>query len=386
MGFDKPDLGFVVHYQRPGSPIAYYQQVGRAGRAVERAYGILLSGREDDAIAEYFLSTAFPPTARMQEILAALESVDSATIRGLQAQVNLPYGQIEKALKLLEVDGAVAKDRGRFVRTSMPWEQDEAWVAAVLEARRRELASMQAYVDTTECRMEFLGRLLNDPVAAPCGHCANDGGVRWPRTVDEAIVRDAVAFLRRDVRGIDPRRQWPEATQDREAQRDRAGAVHARRPGVGEGRGPGPGRGRGSGLRAVRGPSRRGRDGGDPRPMAPEPDARVGDLRAVDVAPGHGRGVRRAAGLVARPALRGVPDLRARRARRRGCRTARSRPRTRRRGLASTAGAVREGPVLLVDDLVDSRWTLTVAGSLLREHGAGPVFPFALALATPRGE
>src|SRR6478752_4475515 len=213
MGFDKPDLGFVVHYQRPGSPIAYYQQVGRAGRAVERAYGILLSGREDDAIAEYFLSTAFPPTARMQEILAALEGVDSATIRGLQAQVNLPYGQIEKALKLLEVDGAVAKDRGRFVRTAMPWEQDEAWVAGVIEARRRELASMQAYVDTTECRMEFLGRLLNDPVAGPCGHCANDGGVRWPRTVDEGIVRDAVAFLRRDVRGIDPRRQWPEATK-----------------------------------------------------------------------------------------------------------------------------------------------------------------------------
>ena len=95
----------------------------------------------------------------------------------------------------------------------MPWEQDEAWVAAVLEARRRELASMQAYVDTTDCRMEFLGRLLNDPAAGPCGHCANDGGVRWPRTVDEAIVRDAVAFLRRDVRGIEPRRQWPEATK-----------------------------------------------------------------------------------------------------------------------------------------------------------------------------
>ena len=341
MGFDKPDLGFVVHYQRPGSPIAYYQQVGRAGRAVERAYGILLSGREDDAIAEYFLSTAFPPTARMQEILAALEKVDSATIRGLQAQVNLPYGQIEKALKLLEVDGAVAKDRGRFVRTAMPWEQDEAWVAAVLEARRRELASMQAYVDTTDCRMEFLGRLLNDPAAGPCGHCANDGGVRWPRTVDEGIVRDAVRIPAARRPGHRPAAPVAGGDEDRQAQRDRPRAVHARRPGVGEGRGPGAGRGRdrrGAGDRPVRRPPGRRRDGGHPRPMAPEPDARVGDVRAVDVAPGDERGLRGAAGVAAGPALRRVPHIRSGATRRHGCRTAPSRPRTRRRGWASMGG------------------------------------------------
>ena len=156
--------------------------------------------------------------------------------------MNLPYGQIEKALKLLEVDGAVAKDRGRFVRTAMPWEQDEAWVAAVLEARRRELASMQAYVDTTDCRMEFLGRLLNDPAAGPCGHCANDGGVRWPRTVDEGIVRDAVDVPAARRPGHRPAPPVAGGDEDREAQRDRPRAVHARRPGVGEGRGPGAGR------------------------------------------------------------------------------------------------------------------------------------------------
>jgi len=124
MGFDKPDLGFVVHYQRPGSAIAYYQQVGRAGRAVDRAYGVLLAGREDDEIADYFLRTAFPPAVRMRDILAALEAVDSATVGSLQRAVNVSRPQIDQALKLLELDGAVAKSGGRWSRTAEPWNPD----------------------------------------------------------------------------------------------------------------------------------------------------------------------------------------------------------------------------------------------------------------------
>jgi ATP-dependent DNA helicase RecQ len=385
MGFDKPDLGFVVHYQRPGSPIAYYQQVGRAGRAVERAYGILLSGREDDAIAEYFLTTAFPPTARMQEILSALESVDSATIRQLQAQVNLPYGQIEKALKLLEVDGAVVREKGRFVRTSMPWEQDEAWVAGVLEARRRELASMQAYVDTTECRMAFLGRLLNDPSAGVCGHCANDGGMRWPRSVSEEVVRDAVAFLRRDVRGIEPRRQWPDGSRIAKPNEIGRALCMLGDPGWGRdvaralGTAGEPGTGRfedhlaGAAMEVIRGRWR-------PSPM-PEWVTCVPSTTH----PGMNEAfAERLASLLALPnvaclsASPGEPQSRMQNSAQQSA-NARAR-------LAVDRRAVREGPVLLVDDLVDSRWTLTVAGSLLRDHGAGPVWPFALALATPRGE
>ncbi len=383
MGFDKPDLGFVVHYQRPPSPIAYYQQVGRAGRAVERAYGILLSGREDDAIAEYFLSTAFPPAARMREILDALEKADSATIRGLQGQVNLPYGQIEKALKLLEVDGAVSRERGRFVRTTMAWEQDEAWVAAVLAARRRELASMQAYVDTTGCRMEFLGRLLNDPAAGACGHCANDGGVRWPRSVSPELVQDAVAFLRRDVRGIEARRQWPEGARITPPNEQGRALCMLGDPGWGRDVARGlAGGGRdvrfedhlaGAATEVIRGRWR-------PNP-APEWVTCVPSATRPELVEAF---TERLASALALPYVAsltssaGPPQAEMANSAQQAANALRR--------LGVIGSRVRSGPVLLVDDVVDSRWTLTVAGSLLREHGSGEVLPFALAVVSTRGE
>ncbi|HEX5828992.1 MAG TPA: RecQ family ATP-dependent DNA helicase [Candidatus Limnocylindrales bacterium] len=380
MGFDKPDLGFVVHYQRPGSPIAYYQQVGRAGRAVENAYGILLSGREDDAIAEYFLSTAFPPAARMREILEALEAVDTATIRTLQAEVNLPYGQIEKALKLLEVDGAVGKDRGRFYRTAEPWEQDEAWVAGVLEARRRELATMREYVETRECRMAFLGRLLNDPAAAECGHCANDGGVAWPRSVSPDLVQEAVTFLRRDVRGIEPRRQWPEGARiAKPTEIGRALCI------LGD-----PGWGRdvarsmadgtpfdehlaGAAVEVIRGRWR-------PNPQ-PEWVTCVPSVTRPGAVEAYAQRVAMLLGLPFAPSLASTAGPAQASMQNSAQQAANARSR-----LSALPRGVRSGPVLLVDDLVDSRWTLTVASALLRDAGAGPVLPFALAVATPRGE
>ena len=382
MGFDKPDLGFVVHYQRPASAIAYYQQVGRAGRAVERAYGILLSGREDDEIADYFLRTAFPPADRMRELLAALEAVESATLGGLQRAVNLSRGQIDQALKLLELDGAVAKTGGRYVRTPIPWQPDEERIARVVATRQLELEQMRTYVTHGGCRMEYLTRLLDDPAAGPCGRCANDLGRGMPHEVDPEVVHAAVAFLRRSLRAIEPRKRWVESdpgggTIPLPNEEGMALSVYGD---AGWGRDVERGRvadGRFSealvvaAVRAIRDQWR------------PEPAPAW-----VTAIPSRGSGrVGEFAAAVA--AQLGLPLVE--------CLTTRAEGQPQkamqnsvlqlanaRDKLGIDGSTVLPGPVLLVDDIVDTRWTMSVAGAFLREHGSGPVHPFALAAASSR--
>jgi len=215
MGFDKPDLKFVVHYQRPSSAIAYYQQIGRAGRSVARAEVILLAGREDDAIAEYFIDAAFPPEDVLRDVLACVDESDGLRLRDLEASVNARRTTIERALKILEVDGAVARDDSRWVRTANPWEPDAARVAGVTAARHAEQLRMRAYVETPECLMRFLTRELDDPGDDRCGRCANCAGSFVARQVDAVLAQAAARFLRRAYRPIEPRKSWPPGLGER---------------------------------------------------------------------------------------------------------------------------------------------------------------------------
>ncbi|MFK4274202.1 helicase-related protein, partial [Streptomyces milbemycinicus] len=210
MGFDKPDLGFVVHLGSPSSPIAYYQQVGRAGRGVEHAEVLLLPGREDEAIWRYFASLAFPPEEQVRRTLEVLASSDRpVSLPALEPQVELRRSRLEIMLKVLDVDGAVRRVRGGWTATGQPWAYDAERYAWVARQREAEQQAMREYATTAGCRMEFLRRQLDDEKAAPCGRCDNCAGARFTTEVSAASLDAARGELGRPGVEVEPRRMWP---------------------------------------------------------------------------------------------------------------------------------------------------------------------------------
>jgi ATP-dependent DNA helicase RecQ len=218
MGFDKPDLGFVIHYQRPGSVIHYYQQVGRAGRAVESAYGILLSGEEDEEITNYFIQTAFPPEAHTQQVLDCLNQAEEGlSIPQIQQYLNLSQGQITKVLKLLSLESPtpVTKRGSKWFATPVIYQPDLKKIQQLTEIRYQEQEQMRDYMETQHCLMQFLAHALDDPNCIPCGKCAVCvGKPLLPISCSTERINQAIQYLRRSDHVILPRKQWtPQALQ-----------------------------------------------------------------------------------------------------------------------------------------------------------------------------
>jgi ATP-dependent DNA helicase RecQ len=381
MGFDKPDLDVVVHYQRPSSPIAYYQQIGRAGRAVDRAEVVLLAGEEDDAIAEHFIENAFPPEEELREVLGVLDQVEEMSVEEMLGRVNLARGAIERALKNLEVEGAVIRLAGRFARTPTPWSLDSERVAAVTAARLRERERMAEFVETDGCLMAFLRGELDDPTDQRCGRCANCVGPFAPVEPREEDVRDAARFLRRVHRPIEPRRRWPAGLAGRrgnipdelQLREGRALSVYGD---AGWGRLVRAGKYRdGSfGDELVAAVVEMLTDHWQPD-VAPTWVTAVPSLRAAELVPGFAGRLADRLGLAYRDALEKTVDTQLQKTMENSHHQARNALKS----FRAIPDRVISEPVFLVDDMVDSRWSLTVCGVLLAESGSGPVVPITLA-------
>ncbi|POH66289.1 MULTISPECIES: RecQ family ATP-dependent DNA helicase [Cryobacterium] len=395
MGFDKPDLGFVLHLGAPSSPVAYYQQVGRAGRATENADVLLMPGVEDEAIWQYFATSSMPSQHKAEAVLQALHANGGAPLStpALESRVDLRRSPLELLLKVLDVDGAVRRVTGGWLATGQPWVYDSDRYERIGAARVAEQNAMLDYERISGCRMEFLQRALDDDTAVPCGRCDNCTAPWYPTDVQADAASTAASALDRVGVALEPRAQWPTGA-------DRLGVSAKGRIDAGDRVLPGRALARltdlgwGNTLRDTFAPN---------TPDAPASPALLAACVRVLAEWGWAE---RPVGVVAMPSRRHpllvasvaaelsrvgrLPQL--------GTLSLVGAGPTGESGgnsayrLSSVWGAFEvgpelaanlagaDGPVLLVDDLGDSRWTLTVAGRLLRRAGAPGVLPFTLAL------
>jgi len=380
MGYDKPDLGFVVHYQAPGSVIAYYQQVGRAGRAIDCAEVVLLRGREDRQIQDFFIEQAFPRLEVVDTVLSYLgdAGVQGATTAELTAQVNLGKSRIEALLKVLDVEGAVRRSGTRWVRTTGVWAYDAERYAHVTELRRREQETMASFGADGRCLMRALQEELDDPEPEDCGRCSVCAGPRYDAPPEGALVRAGLEHLRRRPLTLDTKKMSPDAEgKMRKIAPDVQVAEGRALSRIGDGGwDPVVQAGRRSGRfddELVEATAALVRDWAPPGVtwVAAVPSTRSGELLAD-----FGRRLAAALGLEFAPLLQRVSDRPSQREMANSVQQVANV-----RGAFAVTGTPPTGGCLLVDDLRFSGWTTAMVGGQLLQRGSGAVFPLVLATA-----
>lgn len=378
MGYDKPDIAFVIHYQMPGNIVSYYQQIGRAGRSIPRAYIFLMYGKEDEDILNYFIGTAIPSQRETEQIVSFLGSRDGATLNQIAAEVNARRARITKALEFLLKDGFLRKDGSMYYLTPKRFVYNRRHYEQITQIRKKEMEQMKRLAQTRLCYSRYIVSCLDDPSARDCGCCANClGRPLLPEQASEGYLRRAAEYVDGLRIPILPRKMW-EASQVT----NRSKIKYINEPGFCICRYGDPGYGELI-KRGKYSPERRfcdelvGKSAKMLKPFIQEQGIGfvcfVPSVRS-DLVKDFAQRLAGALGIGFLDILEKIdcPQQKEMENSAHQCANAFASYRMK-------EGFLVPRKLLLVDDMVDSRWTLTVCGYRLMEAGAEKVYPFALA-------
>ena len=382
MGFNKPDLGYVIHFQRPPNLIRYYQEIGRAGRELDEAYAILLSGEGDDDIAEYFIESAFPAPKDFESVLSVIETSDEPLYRrAILKRTDISWRRMNKCIDILQVEGAISREDEGYVRTANPWRYDYDRFEQVTERRWEELRRVKEFIVTDECLTQFIDDELDGDLDEPCGQCARCDGNFLPTTVqNEDLIHEAIEHYQSEGWNvIEPRKQ----RHRRDGGRDHIPETVRLEPGRALCIWDDPG----WGTEVREGKYERGRFDDNLIEAAaafireewnpsPEPKwiAAVPSTSTEGVVANFARRLAEQLGIPFIDCIKKVENTRPQKDMANSYQKCWNVE-----GAFDTTDQVRQEAVLLVDDVVASRWTFTETAKELRLAGSGPVYPFALA-------
>jgi len=389
MGFDKPDLSFVIHYQAPGNVVEYYQQVGRAGRGIDHALGIMMLGEDDARIQQYFIDNAFPKEQQINDLLTVIENNNGIKVSQLEPLVNFPQGKIKSIIKFLSIENPspILKDGPEYFKTQFDYQMPHEKIERLNTIKKAEWDRLNEYHDSNKCLMLFLGQELDDPNTQPCGKCASCQPEQTLSTqIDEQMVLQAHDYLRHRYIAIKPRltfassgdnarqafAQYGFPYRDKNLQCETGVALSSWKDG-------------GWGDIVARG-KYEGKFSSELIPpmvkminslqyeVHPKWIAYIPSPRNPNLVKEFAQQLAQALGVQCLDAL----SIQEERPPQKTMENSFHQSKNLDGAFALNTDKIYSNPVWLIDDAVDSRWTFTIAGALLRKHGVQQVIPIAL--------